>query len=256
MPQAGRGRERGPGALSQACAKISNVSDQVQSVVAVVAVIGVLVATGIAFVRGRQIARLERSVGALLGTTEPLGDARAKRLGAPRSRTHGRSPRPDSRAASRRAAGVAVLVVMLVILGAAAWYVVAHRSGSATPRTSARTGLGPDPQTVVPARPPALAHKGSYTVAVLNGANPNLPLASQAQAAVSAAGYSAGLVGNASVAGLAHSVVMWAPGQQVLALNVAHDLGIPTVAPLDGFSQQDIGGADALVLVGLDRVRH
>jgi hypothetical protein len=72
---------------------------------------------------------------------------------------------------------------------------------------------------------------------------------------VSAAGYSVGTVGNTPTAGLARSVVMWTPGEQLLAEHVARSLGITLVAPLDGLTTQDIGGAQAAVLIGLDRLR-
>jgi hypothetical protein len=48
------------------------------------------------------------------------------------------------------------------------------------------------------------------------------------------------------------SSVMWAPGKQAVAQNVAKDLGITQAPPLDGISDAKIGEADVVVVVGKD----
>lgn len=51
---------------------------------------------------------------------------------------------------------------------------------------------------------------------------------------------------------LATSQVQYPEGQRRVAEAVAQDLGIEAVGPLDGYTEEQIGGADALVLVGED----
>jgi len=144
---------------------------------------------------------------------------------------------------------------VLIVAGVIVWSAIGHttaqrvRAGGVT-----AAGLGADPQTVIPAHLASLGNPAAYSVAVLNAASPSAPLATQAAASVSAAGYAVGTVSNAPTLGLAQSVVMWTPGQQLLAEHVARALGIAVAEPLDGLTAQDIGNAQAVVLIGRDRV--
>ena len=69
---------------------------------------------------------------------------------------------------------------------------------------------------------------------------------------VETAGYRVGQVGDANDQDLAKSVVMWRPGKQAIAQNVAKDLGITSAPPLDGVASDAIGEADVVVVVGKD----
>ncbi len=226
-----------------------STSDLFQATAATAGLLAVLVAAGFVLVRGRQIARLERAMAAR-GDIQPLPESRLQQLA-------GAHAAPGATTTRRRWLRIALVVAgigVLVVGGGLVWRAVGHRTGGKSPSSRVTAGgLGADPQTVIPTRLPALGNPGSYTVAVLNAASPSAPLATQTAASVSAAGYSVGTVGNAPTAGLARSVVMWAPGQQLVAEHVARTLGISLVAPLDGLTTQDIGGAQAVVVVGRDR---
>jgi len=228
-----------------------NTSDLFQATAATAGLVAVLVAAGFALVRGRQIARLERTMAALRGNVHPLPESRTRRLTGAHA-TPGATSTPHPRL---RVALVVVGVGVLIAGGALVRLALEHATaGHASGSRVTTSGSGADPQTVIPAQLPALGNPGSYTVAVLNAASPTAPLATQAAASVSAAGYSVGTVGNAPTVGLAQSVVMWAPGEQLVAERVAHALGITVVGPLDGLTTQDIGGAEAVVIVGRDRL--
>jgi len=72
---------------------------------------------------------------------------------------------------------------------------------------------------------------------------------------VRAQGYGVGRLADAPVDNLRRSIVMWRPGKRLVAWNVAHDLGVSRVSPVDGVPWELIGGADAVVVVGEDLAR-
>jgi hypothetical protein len=45
---------------------------------------------------------------------------------------------------------------------------------------------------------------------------------------------------------------MWSRGNKQVAQNVAKVLGIKRAPPIDGYTPDQVGNADAVVLVGLD----
>ena len=48
------------------------------------------------------------------------------------------------------------------------------------------------------------------------------------------------------------SVVMYTKGNRKAAQNVAKDLGVTRAPPLDGYTDEQVGNADVVVLVGMD----
>jgi hypothetical protein len=54
------------------------------------------------------------------------------------------------------------------------------------------------------------------------------------------------------VTGLKKSVVMYTAGKRKISWSVAKDLGLKNAKPLDGYTAQQIGDADVVVVVGLD----
>ena len=146
---------------------------------------------------------------------------------------------------------------MLLIGGFAGWWFVL-RGGSGSSGTqaaqsqSANGPLGPDPAAAVPADPPAIQDKAAYTVAVLNASGVTGAAGTTVGPKVETAGYRLGEVGDASTEDVMTSSVMWAPGKQAVAQNVAKDLGITQAPPLDGISDAKIGEADVVVVVGTD----
>jgi hypothetical protein len=112
--------------------------------------------------------------------------------------------------------------------------------------------LGADPDATVPEDPPPIQDRAAYTVAVLNASGVSGAAADVVAPKVETAGYRLGEVGDANAEDLAKSVVMWRPGQQAVAQNVAKDLGITSAPPLDGVASDDIGEAEVVVVVGKD----
>ncbi|MEO2140307.1 MAG: LytR C-terminal domain-containing protein, partial [Thermoleophilia bacterium] len=112
--------------------------------------------------------------------------------------------------------------------------------------------LGADPDAVVPDDPPAIQDRAAYTVAVLNASGVSGAARTTVAPKVETAGYRVGEVGDANAQDLATSVVMWRPGSQAVAQNVAKDLGITSAPPLDGVAADAIGDADVVVVVGKD----
>ncbi len=220
---------------------------------AALAVVGVVASAVVQFRGGRRLRRIERS------GERPVAPVPADRALALRSRARFSQGLPKP---SRRAPLVVggVVVCALVAGGAAAWwFLVRDDGGGTTPvvrahRTVSRD-LGPDPSTVLPARAPVLVNKWRFHVAILNGSD--VPGAARLRVLplVRASGYGVGRVDNAPVSNVSRSIVMWAPGKRIVAVNVAHDLGIPRVGPLDGVPRSLTGPAQAVVVVGTDRAR-
>lgn len=119
-------------------------------------------------------------------------------------------------------------------------------------------GDGPEPATPGGgdiANPPPLTDKGQYTVAIYNATNVDGAAGTITLPRVLFFGYSEGPIGDSPDGrkDLERSVVMWPEGKRDVALNVASDLGISLVSPLDGaFTEDQVGSADAIVFVGLD----
>lgn len=149
------------------------------------------------------------------------------------------------------AGGLGALVVALA-LGAAWFLVIRDDGGSAQATRTTETTPRPRPRNdLVPANPAPLDNKAAYTVAVLNGSGVNQAAANTGPR-VQQAGYTVGVVGNAARSNVAVSMVMYPPGKQVVAQNVARDLGIRRAPPLGPLAAGLAGGADAVVVVGRD----
>ena len=218
---------------------------------AALAVVGVVASAVVQFRSGRRLRRIERGGGRAV---TPVPPDRAVALRS-RARFSQGLPKPAGRAPL--AVGGVVLCV-LVAGGAAAWWFLIRGGGAATTpaRQAHRTvsrDLGPDPSTVLPAQAPVLANKWRFHVAILNGSD--VPGAARLRMLplVRASGYGVGRIDNAPVSNVSHSIVMWAPGKRIVAVNVAHDLGIGRVGPLDGVPRSLTGPAQAVVVVGTDR---
>jgi hypothetical protein len=151
-------------------------------------------------------------------------------------------------------------VAAVAAVGLGGWSLLVPAGPKPAPRHAAAPkprALPPDPRSLVPAHPPALgAPARAYRVTVLNASGIRGAAARQAPR-VSAAGYRLRQVGNAPVSGLRVSVVMWRGGRRLVAVHVARQLGIRRVAPVDGVPAELAAGADAIVVLGRDRVwRH
>lgn len=122
----------------------------------------------------------------------------------------------------------------------------------------AQTDDGTDPAVSgsdsVPTSPPELVDKAQYTVAIFNATDVNGAAGEKTRPRIELAGYSIGTIGDSPDGrqDLQRSVVMWPPGKQEVAWNVAKDLGVSLAPALDGFTEAEVGSADAIVFVGFD----
>ncbi len=160
-----------------------------------------------------------------------------------------------------RLAGIITAFIIVILLGGFAgyWFVMRDQSGTSITAgaggTVAKGPLGPDPAAQVPSDPPAISDHAAYTVAVLNASGVTGAAATTVAPKVETAGYRVGDVADVSDVASQNqltSVVMWKPGQQAVAQNVARDLGITQAPPLDGIATSKIGIADVVVVVGKD----
>ena len=96
--------------------------------------------------------------------------------------------------------------------------------------------------------------KSSHTVAVFNASGIDGVAGDIVAPALENEGYQVPLVANPPDGDTDRqkSVVMYAQGQRKAAQNVAKDLGIRRAPPLDGYTEDQVGDADVIVLVGLD----
>ena len=159
-----------------------------------------------------------------------------------------------------------VAIVAIAVIAIGVWFLFLRGgSDTATPatagssttaaRTTGTTGTTattPDTSSPVPSEVPPVANKAAYTVAVLNASGVSGAAANRVAPRVQAAGYTLGVVDNATQQDLVTSVVQYVPGRKEVAWNVAKDLGITTAGPVDSLSQGRIGTADVVVIVGKD----
>lgn len=161
--------------------------------------------------------------------------------------------------------GLAVLGVVVVLLLAAGgvWFAFLRDDGASagsaadaptTEQAQAAPKAPPRDTTVVPDEVPPLADKGLYTVTIFNASGVTNAAAGRTRPRVEGEGYQIGLVDDEpkGTTDLARSQVMYAEGARRVGVNLAKDLGIRRSAPVDGYTTEEIGDADAVVLVGLD----
>jgi hypothetical protein len=158
----------------------------------------------------------------------------------------------------------AVVAVLAVVLGTG-WYLFIRDGGSSTAATTTtKTGSAtastttakPQPPSatgVVPTTPPALDQsKSAYTVLVLNGSGVT-GAAANLVPVVDQFGWHTATPGNASTQTQKTSFVVYLPGKEAVADNLAIDLNISKKVPQDGVEvPADAADVDAIVIVGLD----
>jgi LytR cell envelope-related transcriptional attenuator len=201
---------------------------------------------------GRAIRRMEERLAERGGS--PASQAaldRIAQLQARASTSQGGLPEP--RRPGRIGAVGGASVAVLALVGVGSWYLFARGDdGKARPRTTRPASVPTPSSNEVPATVPPLENKANYTVAVLNASGVEGAARLNVAPQVSASGYQVGNIGNAVRNDLARSLVMFAPGEQVVAWNVAKDLHITKITPLDGAAAPDVGNSDAVVIVGKD----
>ncbi len=159
---------------------------------------------------------------------------------------------------------IALIIVAVALVGGGTWFFflrddggTSSQSAATSPATTTGT-TGTDGTTttdvggVVPEDVPPVANKAAYTVAVLNASGVSGAAANRVAPRVQAAGYTLGVVDNATKQDLAVSQVEYVAGRQEVAWNLAKDLGITTAVPVDTLAEGRIGTADVAVIVGAD----
>jgi hypothetical protein len=193
-----------------------------------------------------------------LGNSAPVATDRLQALAGRDGTSQGGLPMPSSTGNGATIGIIAGVLAIIVVGGFAGWWFLVRGDGSSTtadtvPITKPANGpLGADPDASVPEDPPAIQDRAAYTVAVLNASGVTGAAADRVAPKVETAGYRVGQVGDANDQNLAKTVVMWRPGKQAVAQNVAKDLGITSAPPIDGVASDAIGDADVVVVVGKD----
>lgn len=188
----------------------------------------------------------------------------------PRPPREPRRPRPST--SPRWQPVAAVIAVLAVILGTS-WYLfirdddtsaadgptttlVQEGQGTSTTRTTPRATPADELVTTVPATAPQLAGgKGAYTIKVVNGSGVT-GAAANLTPRISGMGYETVSAGNTETQDVTQSFVAYVNNSKIaVAQNVAKDLELTRVGPLDGVTLQnesDSVGVDAIVVIGND----
>lgn len=231
---------------------------------AILALFGVVALVVVAVLQGRKVRRLEDR---LARNGEAAEDAPLQRIAELQARHAVSSGTPGAGGSLRMAGVVGLVALALVAAIGGVWYLFVRDDGgggaqAGTPATTASTGTAPAAPptpvdtTLVPDEVPALPDRSIYTVAVFNATG----IAGAAGDVVAPALVNEGwsippeLIANEpnAVTGLKESVVMFTRGKRRVAWNVAKDLGVTRAPPLDGYTADQIGNADVVVVVGLD----
>ncbi len=232
---------------------------------AILALFGVVALVVVAVLQGRKLRRLEER---LARTGEAAEEAPLQRIAELQARHSVSSGVPSVRGSLRMAGVVGLVALALVAAIGGVWYLFVRGGDGAgtqaggTTTSTASTGTAPvEPPTpvdttLVPETVADLPDRSIYTIAVFNATG----IAGAAGDVVAPALVNEGwnipaeLIANEpnAVTGLKESVVMFTRGKRKVAWNVAKDLGVTRAPPLDGYTADQIGNADVVVVVGLD----
>ncbi len=226
------------------------------------AVLALFIAVGLvvqSIRHGRAIRRLEQGLAQAGGVAVEASLERIQQLQARANISSGEVGPPS--ALLRRAGVIVAAVVALLVVAGLTWAFFLRGgdgddalAGGNEQTISTPTGppAVPPDQSTVPDDLPPLDNKSLYDVAVLNATEVSGLATNVIAPRVENEGYQVPYIGDAPEGGLQTSVVMYAEGQKRVGQNVADDLGIAEATPLDGISPDQIGGADAVVLIGED----
>ena len=230
------------------------------AILAFFAVIGLIVT---AVRQGRAIRRLEER---LARTGDAAVEAPLQRIADLQAR-HATSSgsSPDIQRQLRVGAVVGVSALVLVALIGGIWYLFIRddnvsasadtgRPAASTQQQQQTAPAAPPPdQALVPDEVPQI-DKSAHTVAVFNASGIDGVAGDLVAPALENEGYQVPLVANPPDGDTdrQRTVVMYSPNQRRAAQNVASDLGVARAPPLDGYTPDQVGDADVIVLVGLD----
>ncbi|MGE0026553.1 MAG: LytR C-terminal domain-containing protein [Thermoleophilia bacterium] len=227
---------------------------------AILALFGVVALVFVAIRQGRTIRRLEQR---LAERGEASIEAPLQRIAELQAREKVSSGRP-AYSAQLRTAGVVGLVALALLLAIGGiWYLFVRDDGGGTAdapaasTTASRTTANPPKpvdQTIVPADVPAIPDKSIYTVQVFNASGVSGAAGDVIAPKLQGEGWNVPPAANEpnGETGRKESVVMFTRGKRNVAWNVAKDLGIKRAPPVDGYTADQYGDADVIVLVGTD----
>jgi LytR cell envelope-related transcriptional attenuator len=229
------------------------------AILALFAAIGLIVT---AIRQGRAIRRLEER---LARTGDAAVEAPLQRIADLQARhatsSSARKPGLDRQIRIGAVIGVTALVLIAAIGGV--WYLFIRDDGGSASAETGRSTTAQQTQTAPAAPPPDQAlvpdevpqiDKSAHTVAVFNASGIDGVAGDIVAPALENEGYQVPLVANPPDGDTDRqtSVVMYSQGQRKAAQNVATDLGVKRAPPLDGYTDDQVGDADVVVLVGLD----
>lgn len=215
---------------------------------------------------GRSVRRLESRLAEREGAAARVSLDRLTQL---QRRAGTSTGLPESKRDSPRLpplGNLAAVVAVLAVVAGTGWYLFirdgdSRQSGPAVTKTgnttvTTQTTTKPRPPSSnnqVPAIAPTLDQpKSAYTILVLNGSGQTGAAASLVPV-VQQFGWNTATPGNASTSDEKVSFVMYVPGKEPVADNLAIDLDIKKRLPLDGVTiTQDTADVDAIVIIGLD----
>lgn len=230
---------------------------------AILALLGVVALVVVAVLQGRKLRKLEDR---LARSGDAAVEAPLQRIAELQARHAVSAGLPSIRRQLRMGGVVALVAVALIAAIGGVWYLFVRGDGGGSgtaasgTTTSSTTGTSttqvqtPVDTTLVPGSVPALADKSIYTIAVFNATGIAGAAGDVVAPELTNEGWTVPLVANEpnAVTGLKKSVVMFSKGKRKAAWNVAKDLGVKRAPPLDGYTAEQIGNADVVVVVGLD----
>lgn len=231
---------------------------------AILALFGLIALVVVAVLQARRIRRLEDTQ-SRLGTSAV--EAPLQRIAELQARHAVSSGVTPDTSGQMRAAGVVALVALALISAiGGVWYLFVRDGGTdraaetpaaaSTASTSTAPGEPATPvdATVVPESVPVISDKSIYTVMVFNATGIAGAAGDVIAPNLAAEGWNVLPAANEpdGVTGRKESVVLFTRGKRKVAWSVAKDIGVKRAPPLDGYSAEEIGNADVVVLVGLD----
>lgn len=229
---------------------------------AILALFGVVALLVVAVLQGRKLRKLEDR---LARSGEAAVEAPLQRIAELQARHQVSAGLPGIRRELRMAGVVGLVAVALIAAIGGVWYLFVRDDGggsttAAASTTGSMTGTvtaeAPTPvdTTLVPDEVPEVPDRSIYTVAVFNATGIAGAAGDVVAPALTNEGWNVPLVANEpnQVTGLKKSVVMFARGKRKVAWSVAKDLGVTRAPPLDGYTAEEIGNSDVVVVVGLD----
>jgi LytR cell envelope-related transcriptional attenuator len=230
------------------------------AILALFAVVGLVVQS---IRHGRAIRRLEDRV-AQAGSAAveaPLERIQQLQTRAAVSSGEGRRLPPGALRKALLSLGVVALVVAA---GLGGWFALsrggddggAAEGPTATLEEDAGQPTVPADPGTVPDEPAPVANPSQFQVAVFNGSGVSGAAGDVVAPRLSSEGWQVpdALIVNEpnGRTDVAATLVQWNQGARDAAVAVAQDLGVDDASPLDGYTDEQIGGADVLVVVGQD----